>query len=39
VQAYYFQRTPDNHGNLTDTVSAMQIVDTDGSLKAAPTSS
>lgn len=39
VQAYYFQRSADNHGNITDTVSAMQIVDTDGSLKAAPTSS
>jgi ABC-type branched-subunit amino acid transport system substrate-binding protein len=36
VQAYYFQRTPDNHGNITATVSAMQIVGPDGSLRSAP---
>lgn len=36
IQAYYFQRTPDNHGLITDTVSAMQIVGSDGSLRPAP---
>jgi branched-chain amino acid transport system substrate-binding protein len=36
VQAYYFQRTPNNHGNITNTVSAMQIVAPDGSLQPAP---
>ena len=36
LQGYYFHRTPDNHGNITNTVSAMQIVAPDGSLKAAP---
>lgn len=36
VQAYFFQRTPDNHGNITNTVSAMQIVGPDGSLQPAP---
>jgi ABC-type branched-subunit amino acid transport system substrate-binding protein len=36
VQAYYFARTPNNHGQITDTVSAMQIVGPDGSLQAFP---
>jgi branched-chain amino acid transport system substrate-binding protein len=36
LQGYYFARTPDNHGLITDTVSAMQIVGQDGSLRAAP---
>lgn len=38
IQAYYFDRTPDNHGQITDTVSAMQIVASDGSLQPAPVS-
>jgi ABC-type branched-subunit amino acid transport system substrate-binding protein len=36
LQGYYFARTPDNHGLITNTVSAMQIVAQDGSLRAAP---
>lgn len=36
LQGYYFARSSANHGNITDTVSAMQIVAPDGSLQAAP---
>jgi branched-chain amino acid transport system substrate-binding protein len=36
LQGYYFNRTPDNHGQIDNTVSAMQIVGPDGSLQAAP---
>lgn len=36
VQAYYFERTPDNHGRITNTVSAMQVVGPDGTLQPAP---
>jgi hypothetical protein len=36
THAYYFQRTPEDHGNITDTISAMQIVGADGSLRRAP---
>jgi branched-chain amino acid transport system substrate-binding protein len=36
LQGYYFNRTPDNHGQIDNTVSAMQIVGQDGSLQAAP---
>jgi branched-chain amino acid transport system substrate-binding protein len=36
LQGYYFNRTPDNHGQITTTVSAMQIVAQNGSLQAAP---
>ncbi|HZD65123.1 MAG TPA: ABC transporter substrate-binding protein [Acidimicrobiales bacterium] len=33
LQAYYFQRTPQNYGNITRIVSAMATVKPDGSLK------
>ncbi|HEX5116998.1 MAG TPA: ABC transporter substrate-binding protein [Pseudonocardiaceae bacterium] len=36
LQGYYFARTPDDHGNITNTVSAMDIVAPDGSVSAAP---
>lgn len=36
LQGYYFQRTPDDHGAIPTTVSAMDIVAPDGSVTAAP---